>query len=89
MNNLNNNDEIQMQIRKFLKQVGVGTHQIIENELNNNNPSNAKICIRLEIDNKEIKKFETTIKRWYNFAFLLHNCLIIRTYNKYKLHILY
>ena len=28
------NDNTQMQIRKFLKQVGVGSHQIIENELN-------------------------------------------------------
>ena len=34
MNNFNNNnDEVVMQIRKFLKQVGVGSHQIIENEL--------------------------------------------------------
>ena len=63
MNNFNNNNEMQMQIRKFLKQVGVSSHQIIENELNNINSSNSKICIRLEIDNKEIKKFETTIKR--------------------------
>ena len=62
MNNFNNSDEIQMQIRKFLKQVGVGSHQIIENELNNN-PSISKVCMRLELDNKEIKKFETTIKK--------------------------
>jgi len=65
MNNFNNNnnDEVDIQIRKFLKQVGVGSHQIIENELKNNSSSSFNICIKLEIDNKEIKKFETTIKK--------------------------
>ena len=64
MNNFNNNnDEVVMQIRKFLKQVGVGSHQIIENELKTNSSSSSNICIKLEIDNKEIKKFETTIKK--------------------------
>ena len=64
MNNLNNNnDEVDIQIRKFLKQVGVGSHKIIENELKTNSSSSFNICIKLEIDNKEIKKFETTIKK--------------------------
>ena len=64
MNNFNNNnDELEIQIRKFLKQVGVGSHQIIENELKTNSSSTSNICIKLEIDNKEIKKFETTIKK--------------------------
>ena len=64
MNNFNNNnDEVEIQIRKFLKQVGVGSHQIIENELKTNSSSSSNICIKLEIDNKEIKKFETTIKK--------------------------
>ena len=64
MNNFNNNnDEVDIQIRKFLKQVGVSSHQIIENELKTNSSSNSNICIKLEIDNKEIKKFETTIKK--------------------------
>ena len=64
MNNFNNNnDEVDIQIRKFLKQVGVGSHQIIENELKTNSSSSSNICIKLEIDNKEIKKFETTIKK--------------------------
>ena len=63
MNNFKNNDEVVIQIRKFLKQVGVGSHQIIENELKTNSSSSSNICIKLEIDNKEIKKFETTIKK--------------------------
>ena len=64
MNNFNNNnDEVDIQIRKFLKQVGVSSHQIIENELKTNSSSISNICIKLEIDNKEIKKFETIIKK--------------------------
>ena len=53
------NDNTQMQIRKFLKQVGVGSHQIIENELNDYPICN--ISLKLEINNKEFKKFETII----------------------------
>jgi hypothetical protein len=53
------NDNTQIQIRKFLKQVGVGSHQIIENELNDNKSYN--ISMKLEINNKEVKKFETII----------------------------
>ena len=56
-----NNDDMSMQIRKFLKQVGVGSHQIIENELNNNKSYN--ISMKLEINNKEVKKFETIINK--------------------------
>tara|TARA_B110000008_G_C16425707_1_gene345724 strand:+ start:276 stop:461 length:186 start_codon:yes stop_codon:yes gene_type:complete len=61
MNNfLNDNEEMNLQIRKFLKQVGVGSHQIIEDKVKSN-ISGCNICIKLEIDNKEVKKFETTI----------------------------
>tara|TARA_B100000579_G_C22807872_1_gene843527 strand:+ start:1699 stop:1878 length:180 start_codon:yes stop_codon:yes gene_type:complete len=56
-----NNDEINFQIRKFLKQVGVGSHQIIEKELINK--SNFEVSLSLEINNKEIKKFKTTIQK--------------------------
>ncbi len=56
----NENDEVNMQIRKFLKQVGVSSHQIIIDEFNNNIDCN--ISIKLEINNKELKKFETIIK---------------------------
>ena len=63
MNNFKNNgDEVNMQIRKFLKQVGVGTHQIIEDELKSNSLSSCNVSIKLEINNKELKKFETIIK---------------------------
>jgi hypothetical protein len=55
------NDNTQIQIRKFLKQVGVGSHQIIENELNDNKSYN--ISMKLEINNKEVKKFETIINK--------------------------
>ena len=30
MNNILDNEELNIKIRKFLKQVGVGTHQLIE-----------------------------------------------------------
>ena len=50
-NSNNNNDEVGIQIRKFLKQVGVGSHQIIENELIDS--SSCKISLILEINNKE------------------------------------
>jgi len=63
MNNFKNNgDEVNMQIRKFLKQVGVGSHQIIEDELKSNSLSRCNVSIKLEINNKELKKFETIIK---------------------------
>ena len=63
MNNFKNNgDEVNMQIRKFLKQVGVGSHQIIEDELKSNSLSSCNVSIKLEINNKELKKFETIIK---------------------------
>ena len=45
----NNDDELNLQIRKFLKQVGVGSHQLIENELINNSKCN--ISIKLLINN--------------------------------------
>ena len=48
-------------MNKFLKQVGVGSHQIIENELNDNKSYN--ISMKLEINNKEVKKFETILNK--------------------------
>ena len=57
----NNDDDVNLQIRKFLKQVGVGSHQILENELSSN--SSCKISLKLEINDKEVKKFETTINK--------------------------
>ena len=59
--NKHDNDDANLQIRKFLKQVGVGSHQILENELSSN--SICKISLKLEINNKEVKKFETTINK--------------------------
>jgi len=59
--NTNNSDNTNLQIRKFLKQVGVGSHQIIENELIDN--SSCNISLKLEINNKEVRKFETIINK--------------------------
>ena len=61
MSQNDHNDDVNLQIRKFLKQVGVGSHQILENELIDN--SICKISLILEINNKEVKKFETTINK--------------------------
>ena len=61
MNKNDNNEDTNLQIRKFLKQVGVGSHQILDNELIDN--SSCKISLILEINNKEVKKFETTINK--------------------------
>ena len=69
----NNNNDFETQIRKFLKKVGIGSHQLIDNHFNKNNSVISKICIKLEIDNVQIKNFETNIKKWY-FCFysLIH-----------------
>ena len=61
MSQNDHNDDVNLKIRKFLKQVGVGSHQILENELIDN--SCCKISLKLEINNKEVKKFETTINK--------------------------
>ena len=61
MNENKHNNEINLQIRKFLKQVGVSSHQIIEQELINNYLCN--ISLKLEINNKVLKKFETVINK--------------------------
>ncbi len=61
MNDMNNGNEVNMQIRKFLKQVGVGSHQSIEDELKKGTSSSYDICIKLEINNKEMKNFKTII----------------------------
>ena len=61
MQNTKKNEELNIQIRKFLKNVGVGSHQLIEEQLMINVAS-CNICIKLEINNKELKRFETSIK---------------------------
>ena len=61
MSQNDHNDDVNLKIRKFLKQVGVGSHQILENELIDS--SSCKISLILEINNKEVKKFETTINK--------------------------
>ena len=61
MNNKHeNNDEINIQIRKFLKQVGVGCHQIINEHLEGKN-ANLNVNIKLEINEKEVKFFSAKI----------------------------
>ena len=61
MSQNDHNDDVNLQIRKFLTQVGVGSHQILENELIDS--ASCKISLKLEINNKEVKKFETTINK--------------------------
>ena len=61
MSSIEISEEMNMQIRKFLKQVGVSSHQLIEEQLKSNT-STCNICIKIEINNKEIKKFETILK---------------------------
>lgn len=61
MDNSDKKDESNIEIRKFLKQVGVGSHKLIEEQLQKKIPTN-NICIKLEINNKEVKVFETIIK---------------------------
>ena len=60
MSSIEISEEMNMQIRKFLKQVGVSSHQLIEEQLKSNT-STCNICIKIEINNKEIKKFETIL----------------------------
>ena len=55
-----NNDEINIQIRKFLKQVGVGCHQIINEYIEGKN-TDLNVNIKLEINEKEVKLFTTKI----------------------------
>ena len=61
MNN-NNDEKLNIEIRKFLKQVGVTTHQTIEDKLKNNDAS-FKVCIKLEIDSHEVKVFNLTLNK--------------------------
>ena len=60
MDNPDKKDELNIEIRKFLKQVGVGSHKLIEEQLYKKLPNN-NICIKLEINNKQVKVFETTL----------------------------
>ena len=56
---MENNEDSNIKIRKFLKQVGVGSHQIIEAELKKS--SECSVCIKVEVNNIELKKFQTII----------------------------
>lgn len=56
---MENNEDSNIKIRKFLKQVGVGSHQIIETELKKS--SECSVCIKVEVNNIELKKFQTII----------------------------
>mgnify|MGYP001411335662 CR=1 FL=1 len=60
MSSIEISEEMNMQIRKFLKQVGVSSHQLIEEQLKSNT-STCNICIKIEINKKKIKKFETIL----------------------------
>lgn len=55
-------DELNTQIRKFLKKVGVETHQLLEVKLNNLT-TNCNVTMKLEIDSVEVKKYETIINK--------------------------
>ena len=57
-----NKDELNNQIRKFLKKVGVETHQLLEVKLNNLTTS-CNVTMKLEIDSVEVKKYETIINK--------------------------
>ena len=57
-----NKDELNTQIRKFLKKVGVETQQLLEVKLNNLTTS-CNVTMKLEIDSVEVKKYETIINK--------------------------
>ena len=60
MNN-NQKDEFNLQIRKILKQFGVKAHNLVKKRFENN-ISDCSICIKLEIDSKQIEEIKTIIK---------------------------
>ena len=61
MNNILDNEELNIKIRKFLKQVGVGTHQLIEEFLRKESLK-CNVSITVEINEKEVKKFDISLK---------------------------
>ncbi len=61
MNN-NLNEELNLQVRKFLKQVGVTTHQEIEKNFKDDTIS-CNVVIKLEINNTEIQHFSVTLNK--------------------------
>ena len=61
MNNILDNEELNIKIRKFLKQVGVGTHQLIEEVLRKESLK-CNVSITVEINEKEVKKFDISLK---------------------------
>jgi len=60
-NDQSKEEEINNQIRKFLKMVGITSHNKISEKLKENNNS-IKVAMKFEINGVEIEKFETELK---------------------------
>ena len=60
---MSENDIENMKIRKFLKQVGVKSHQLISQKLENNNAQELEIKMKVEIDGQIMETFETKLKK--------------------------
>ena len=58
-------EDVNNQIRKFLKIVGITSHNKISEKLKENN-NLIKVAMKFEINGVEIKKFETEFKNFYN-----------------------
>ena len=62
MNKNNTDEKLNNQIRIFLKQVGVNTHQILVDHANNLN-SDIEANLKLFINKKEVKEFTTILNK--------------------------
>ena len=60
---MSENDIKNMKIRKFLKQVGVKSHQLISQKLENNNAQELEIKMKVEIDGQIMETFETKLTK--------------------------
>tara|TARA_B100000963_G_scaffold338872_1_gene336146 strand:+ start:4095 stop:4280 length:186 start_codon:yes stop_codon:yes gene_type:complete len=60
---MSENDIENMKIRKFLKQVGVKSHQLISQKLENNNTQELEIKMKIEIDGQIMETFETKLTK--------------------------
>tara|TARA_Y100001935_G_scaffold178071_1_gene147423 strand:+ start:711 stop:896 length:186 start_codon:yes stop_codon:yes gene_type:complete len=60
---MSENDIENMKIRKFLKQVGVKSHQLISQKLENNNAQELEIKMKVEIDGQIMETFETKLTK--------------------------
>jgi len=60
-NDQSKKEGVNNQIRKFLKIVGITSHNKISEKLKENNNS-IKVAMKLEINGVEIEKFETELK---------------------------